>query len=418
MLPWTWWALLLLYAAGRLFGCLGPPPQELRNPPEVGTSPWVPLEMTTGDERFRAEATCCKMSPQDSCHGQEELQERPKPGTPIHRSLRRPALDEPLIAGGQRRVAELVGNVSSRGATGPRVVPSDLLHTQEGAREIYSQLESDLALLLAQQRRMEEVMEKLQHISRSLELMLAAMEGARSQLEKHLQNLHAVLDSAGSSPGAISTLHGSYFILLSAFLVPTWPRAAILLLLFLASSTLGIPALSALLALAMAGQWLVEVARRGAQEARSAFPRHQLTSTPDREHEVELLQEELGRMEMSCLQELSSLEQPPAMAGDLHGLAGRESPIPNSWRTKLSSCGVMLEPALGGGKRLEIKPYGPSQSPASDVSLLSPRSPCQGLTRVGKRCWKKAISGQDFCHVHATGRASCGGLAMDSSLHI
>ena len=28
---------------------------------------------------------------------------------------------------------------------------------------------------------------------------------------------------------------------------------------------------------------------------------------------------------------------------------------------------VMLEPALGGGKRLEIKPYGPSQSPASDV---------------------------------------------------
>jgi len=109
--------------------------------------------------------------------------------------------------------------------------------------------------------------------------MLAAMEGARSQLEKHLQNLHAVLDAAGelgmgaggrlgaggcghqdlgpcpagSSPGAISTLHGSCFILLSAFLVPTWPRAAILLLLFLASSTLGIPALSALLALAMAG---------------------------------------------------------------------------------------------------------------------------------------------------------------------
>jgi len=40
---------------------------------------------------------------------QEELQEWPKLETPIHRSLRRPALDEPLIAGGQRRVAELVG---------------------------------------------------------------------------------------------------------------------------------------------------------------------------------------------------------------------------------------------------------------------------------------------------------------------
>lgn len=142
--------------------------------------------------------------------------------------------------------------------------------------------ESNLALLLAQQRQMEEVMEKLQRVNRSLGLMLVAVEGARSRLENSLQHLHAVLDPAGEpgmgaggrmgaggwqhrvlapcptgrSPSAISTctLHGSYFVLLVMLLVPTPPRA----ILFLASSALsellGIPAVSTLLALAVAGE--------------------------------------------------------------------------------------------------------------------------------------------------------------------
>ncbi|KAM6102870.1 uncharacterized protein LJ206_010436 [Theristicus caerulescens] len=215
---------------------------------------------------------------------------------------------------------------------------------------------------------MEEVMEKLRQVNRSLGLMLAAVEDAQSQLENHLQHLHTVLDPGGQSPSAISTciLHGSYFVLLVTLLVPVPPRA-ILLLLFLASSALGIPALSTLLALAAAGQWLVAAARRSAGGAWLMLPReeprHRLTSTPERECEMELLQEELDRMEMSCLQEASYLEQPPAMAGDLPGLAGQVSPTPGGWRTKLSSCGAMPELALGTGKHWEPKPY----NPASDA---------------------------------------------------
>ncbi|XP_050771716.1 protein brambleberry-like isoform X1 [Gymnogyps californianus] len=440
--------------------------------------------MITGDDRFQAEAMCWKLSPLDSCccqvvvrlqspcadlseeeeeapklgvdlfncqasakgrrtypctPGTEELQEqragwlRPRLENPVHLSLQQPALDETLIASGEHRVAQLMeditqrmGNMSSRGAMGlregHRVVLSDLHHAQEKAQDIYSQLESDLARLLAQQRWMEEVMEKLRRVNQSLGLMLAAVEGARSRLENSLQHLHAILDPAGRSPGAISTciLHGSFFVLLVALLVPTPPRA-ILLLLFLASSTLsellGIPALSTLLALAVAGQWLVASARHGAGGSwlvpPREEPRHRLTSTPDREHAMELLQEDLDRMEISCLQEPSCLEQPPATAGDLPGLAGWVSPVPGGWRTKLSSCGVMLEPALGAGKHWEPKHCSPSQSLASNVSLLSPRSPCQGLTKAGQRCRKKAIPGQDFCHVHTTGRASCSGLTMD-----
>ncbi|XP_072707885.1 protein brambleberry-like isoform X4 [Ciconia boyciana] len=450
MLSRSCWALLLLCAAARFFGWLGlsSPPEELRTPPEeLGVPPHDPFEMTTGDERFQAEATCGELPSPDSCHdqvmvwldsscanlseeeeaklgvdlfnrqasaeghrtypctpdmeGQKELWERPagwlRPTleTPVHHNLQQLALNETLIASGQRQVAQLMeditrrmGNVSSRGATGlwegHRVVLSDLHRAQERTRDVYSQLESDLTLLLAQQSRMEEVMEKLRQVNRSLGLMLVAMEGARSRLENHLQQFHAVLDPAG--------------------------------------------------------QWLVAAARRGAGGAWLVLPweepRHRLTSTPDRggceeagegtaimmvtqklprqwgswfsffprrECKMELLQEELDRMEISCLQESSCLEPPSAMAGDLPSLAGRVSSIPGGWRTKLSSCRAMPELALGAGKRWEPKPYNPSQSLASDVSLLSPRSPCQGLTRAGQRCRKKAIPGQDFCHVHTTG---------------
>ncbi|XP_074942083.1 protein brambleberry-like isoform X3 [Phalacrocorax aristotelis] len=353
---------------------------------------------------------------------QEEMQEqlagwlRPRLETPIHPSLQQLALDETLITSGQHRVAQLMeditqwmGNTSSCGAAGlregERVVLSHLHHAQERAQDIYSQLESNLALLLAQQHQMEEVMEKLWQVNQSLGLMLVAMEGARRQLESSLQHLHTILGPAGQSQSATSTriLHGSYFVLLVTLLLPMPPRAILLLLLFL-GELLGIPALSTLLVLAVAGQWLVVATHRGAGGAWLMLPweqpHHRLTSTPDREHKMELLQEELNRMEMSCLQEPSCLEQPPAMAGDLPGLAGRVSPIPGGWRTKLSSRGVMPELALGTGKRWEPKPSNPSPSPASNMFLLSP---CQGLTRARQWCQKKAIPGQDFCHVHTTG---------------
>ncbi|XP_042642226.1 protein brambleberry-like [Tyto alba] len=357
----------------------------------------------------------------------EELGKRLKLETCDCHNLQQLVLAETLTAVEQHRVAQLM-------------------------EDIAQQMGNDLTLLLAQQQRMEEVMEKLQQVNQSLGLVLTAVEGARSQLENHLQHLHTVLDPPGQSPSAISTsiLHGSYLVLLAALLMLTPPHAILLLFLFfLTSSTLSIPALSVLLVFTVAGQWLVAAARRGAGGAWLVLPQekphHQLTSTPDRECKIELLQEELDGMEMSCLQEPSRLEQPPAMAGDTPCVAGRVSPVPSGWRTKLSSCGgprdiscrtggspgpegtlpnrffpsqAMLESATGAGKRWEPKPCSPSQSLANDVSLLSPRSPCQGLTRAGQRCRKKAIPGQEFCHIHATGQASGSHLATDLSPHV
>ncbi|KQK80681.1 protein brambleberry-like protein [Amazona aestiva] len=271
-------------------------------------------------------------------------------------------------------ITQRMGRMSIHEAPGHRVVLSN--DEQQRAQDASSKQESNLDLLLAEQRRLEELMEKLQKLKESLVLMLTAMKDARNQLENHLQHVHSTLNPHGQSSSVISTciLYVSYFMLLVALLVPTLPRVTILLL-FLISSTLSgvlsIPALSSLLALALAGQWLVAVYCGGAVQASWMLllqeePHRWLTSTPNRPCEMELLQEALGGMEMSCLQEPSP-EQPSPMAGDLPSTAGHTSPIHGGWRTKLSSQREMLEVSVGTGKHWEPKRCSPSNSLSSDM---------------------------------------------------
>ncbi|XP_063259138.1 uncharacterized protein LOC134553399 [Prinia subflava] len=292
----------------------------------------------------------------------------------------RSALDETPVVRLVQDITHQMGNVSSRGAAelrgGHQGVPSILHQEQERTWDVHPQPESILVL--------QEVMEKLQRVNQSLELMLTALEDARSRLEKHLEHLKAIPDQDGQSQSATSSCvpHGSYFMLLFLPLVPASIQA-ILLLLFLASSTLGIPAASTLLVLAVAGRWLLGSVCRGRIQPVVPWeePRYRLTSTPERECDMELLQEELDRMEMSCLHEPSCLEQPQEVAGDLPGLAGQVSPRPGGQRTAPSSCGVTPEPVMDTGKLWEPKPCNPRAN----------MSPCQGLTRAGQRCRKKAI---------------------------
>ncbi|XP_056341446.1 protein brambleberry-like [Oenanthe melanoleuca] len=322
----------------------------------------------------------------------------------------RSALDETPVAQLVQHITHQMGNLSSHAAVdlqaGRQVVPPKLHQEQERTQHVHPQPESILVL--------QEVMEKLQRVNQSLELMLAALEDAQSRLEKHLEHLKAIPDLAGQSQSATSSCipHSSYFMLLVLPLVPA-SLQAVLLLLFLASSALGIPATSTLLVLAVAGHWLVASTCRGARRIRPVVPREKprfrLTSTPERECDLELLQEELDRMEMSCLQgercpqKPSHLEQPQEVAGDIPGFTGQVSPDPGGQRTTRSSCGVTPEPVMDTGKLWEPKPCSPRAN----------MSPCQGLTRAGKQCRKKAIPGQEFCHVHTTTSS----LAMDSSPH-
>ncbi|KAM4794567.1 protein brambleberry-like [Cyanocitta cristata] len=317
----------------------------------------------------------------------------------------RSALDETPVVQLMEDITHWMGNVSSSGAAelqeGHQVVPFNLHQEQERTQDVHPQLESNLVL--------QEVMEKLRRVNQSLELMLMALEDAQSWLEKHLEHLKAIPDPDGQSRSATSSCipQSSYFVLLVLLLVPAPLRTILLVLLFLASSTLGIPAISTLLVLAVPGYWLVAFACHGARRiqlvAPQEEPQYQLTSTPERECNMELLQEELDKMEMSCVRESSFLEQPQEVARNIPGFAGRVSPVPGGRRTTLSSCGVTPELVMDVGKRWEPKPCSPRAN----------MSPCQGLTRAGQRCRKKTIPGQEFCHIHTTSSS----LAMDSSPH-
>uniref|UniRef100_A0A8D2N7G1 Uncharacterized protein n=1 Tax=Zonotrichia albicollis TaxID=44394 RepID=A0A8D2N7G1_ZONAL len=381
----------------------------------------------------------------------------------------RSALDEIPVAQLVQDIAHRMGNGSSRGAAelqgGHQVVPSNLHQEQERPQDVHPQPGGNTAnpiprffhtgvhlpqlipllfpsfpcpesILVLQ-----EVMEKLQRVNQSLELMLTALENTQSRLEKHLEHLKAIPDLDGQSQSVISSCipHSSYFTLLVLPLVPASFQATFLLL-FLASSALGIPAISTLLVLAAAGgdkcgdsgwghstlgeglcplstscfptgHWLLASGCRGAGRIRTGVPREKarfrLTSTPERECDMELLQEELDRMEMSCLQnerhpkEPSHLEQPQEVARDIPKFTGQVSPDPDGQRTTPSSCGVTPEPVMDAGKLLEPKACSPRAN----------TSPCQGLTRAGQRCRKKAIPGLEFCHIHTTSSSS----AMDSS---
>ncbi|XP_062458857.1 protein brambleberry-like isoform X2 [Pezoporus occidentalis] len=394
LLPWSCWALLLLCTTASLFGWLGLSTLQ----EEVRTPPGVHLEVTPRDEQPQDEASLRVPSPPDSSAHQEPVQ------------------DETLSSSEQHRLAQLVeditqrmGRMSIRAAPGQQVVLSN--DEQQRAQDASSKREGNLDLLLTEQRRSEELMEKVQKLKESLVLMLAAVKDAQNQMENHLQHVHSTLNPRQSS-SVISTciLYVSYFMLLVSLLVPTLPRVIILLLFLISSAlsgVLSIAELSSLLALALAGQWLVAVYSGGAVQAPWLLllqeePHHWLNYTPNRQCGMKLLQEELDTVEMSCLQEPSP-EQPSAMAGDLPSTAGHTSPPHGGWRTKLSSRREMLEVSVGTGKHWEPKPCSPSNLSSAVRSLLSPRSLCQGLTRAGQRCQKKAIPGQDFCHVHAIG---------------
>ncbi|XP_065442460.1 protein brambleberry-like isoform X4 [Chrysemys picta bellii] len=168
-------------------------------------------------------------------------------------------------------------------------------------------------------------------------------------------------------------------------------------------------------------------------------PRCHITSTPDRECEIGLLREELNKLEeMSYLQDDSCLGRAPPLMGNPFRDGGVPLP-PTGWKAQQRSAALPAPSVPIGNLRrvtlsrtsrhevlerqatLERRHLGPAfepfsdfrscsldQSMASDMSTssMSPRRLCQGITKAGQPCRKKAVPGQEFCHVHVSGQVS------------
>ncbi|XP_053101637.1 protein brambleberry-like isoform X2 [Hemicordylus capensis] len=230
------------------------------------------------------------------------------------------------------------------------------------------------------------------------------------------------------------------------------------------ATSLGFSSLTSLLLLTVAGNWLLGNICRCAlrwrlKEPNSAFLalpqkvpetyipaaelknapcRHRLTSTPDREEgDVGLLKEELEKLEeMSYVSDGPQLEQEysvkaedvlpdqgavleasrgslswkPQQSRPLHSMSLRRVSLSCSTRHKQATLERWSHHHLGPA----FSPFpssrdcSPNESRISDVSdsSASPRQLCQGVTRTGQQCRKKAVPGHMFCRIHASGQAS------------
>ncbi|XP_074841686.1 protein brambleberry-like isoform X2 [Carettochelys insculpta] len=413
----------------------------------------------------------------------------------IHSNLEQLAQEKALITSGQQQVAQLIEGITKRMENmsshlddqdldlqqGHQAILADLTQMQRRTQEVYSKIETSLALFLAYQNQTtlyyDVLMDKLCRMNQSLGLVLYAVDRMQSSVEGRLLHIQRFIGWAGISLSATYTcvLHTSYFLLLALLMsflqTPGLPRAMLLLLVITNALSelnhavsLGFKSLTILLALIMAGNWLLVSVCHCAQSGRGrklplAFsatpqraagargpeaelknnPRRCIASTPDREGEIGLLREELNKLEeLSSLQDNSCLGSasltrepfqdgagplPPAGWKAQQGSAAPPAPsVPVRSLCRVSLSRTTRHKVLERRATLERRHLGPLFEPFSDFrsfnpdqslvsdmssSSLSPRLLCQGTTKAGQPCRKKAVPGQEFCHVHAAGQVSC-----------
>ncbi|XP_038248233.1 protein brambleberry-like [Dermochelys coriacea] len=332
---------------------------------------------------------------------QEKLQDsQEQMESSIHSNLDQLTQEKALIASGQQQVAQLIEGITKRMENvsshlddqdlelqqGHRAILADLTQMQRRAQEVYSKIEANQALFLAYQNQTalyyDELMGKLHRMNQSLGLVLYAVGHMQSSVEGRLLHIQRFIGWAGVSLGAACTciLHTGYF-LLSALLMtflqtPSLPRA-VLLVLVVANAlselnhaiSLGFKSLTVFLVLVVAGNWLLAHVCCCARSARGRKPplalsltpqraagasspeaelkddpHCRITSTPGRECEIDLLREELNKLEeMSYLQDDSCL--------------GRVSPLTGN---PFRDGGVPLSPAGWKAQQRPAAPPAPS----------------------------------------------------------
>ncbi|KAJ7338213.1 hypothetical protein JRQ81_010907 [Phrynocephalus forsythii] len=430
---------------------------------------------------------------QDLLAQQERFQDsQEQMGESIQGNLAQLAQEKALIASGQQRVAQLIegivermenvsGHLDSQDTDlqeGHKTILKDLAEVHVSAQGVYAKIETSLGSFLAYQNQTtqyyDELMKNLQKLNESLGLVLSTMDRMQSKVEARLQHIQRFISWAGFSLSAVYTcvLHGSYFLLaalLMTFLqVPGFPRA-LLLVLVVANAllelhqavSLGFNSLTSLLVFSVAGNWLLKRLFQSALRRSDGAPirpylpcpqktpevhshkveltrakRCRVTSTPEREGEVDLLKEERDSLgEVSYMPEGSQLaKEAPKKEDDLSpssqgrmmesnmlfspGWKPQEGHAVHKMSLRRISLTRSTKPEVPGRERFpghrgfspfpDSRASTPNESMVSDMSTCSAsaRPPCQAVTRTGQPCRKKALPGHAYCHVHDSGQTS------------
>ncbi|XP_018427869.1 PREDICTED: protein brambleberry-like [Nanorana parkeri] len=228
-------------------------------------------------------------SQSDILSQQEQLQtNQEKMETSISGNLELLAEEKSLIASGHHLVAEMIEGITKKMENvsshlmeqdselheGHKAILADLSEVRMRSHDVYSKIESNLALFLSYQNKSaeyyDELMEKLQRMNQSLSTVLYVMDHMHRNVEHRLSYIQGFISWAGGNLNAIYTcvLHGAYFLLL-AFLMtfmqtPGFSRAVLLVLIVVNAlselnqqMSLDFRSLTVLLVCTMTGHWML-----------------------------------------------------------------------------------------------------------------------------------------------------------------
>ncbi|XP_066572256.1 protein brambleberry isoform X2 [Amia ocellicauda] len=368
-----------------------------------------------------------------------------------------------LISAGQQHVAELIQGITQRMENvsehlkgqgselqeGHQAILADLAEVRGHAQDIYKKIDQNLSGFLRYQNRTarfyEDLMGKLQRMNSTLGGLVHFLDSMQGRLEDRLHAIQGYLGWAGCSLAAVSTcvLHGGYLVLCAVLLsflqTPVFSRAALLVAVPLNALAelqhqpgLDFTGLSLLLLFLSLGHWFLLQLFSSA----AALWCRRAATTPSLPPPRALASEtdacRLGCLASSTPHRLVSeggvkQEQDSSVFDDpvLTGLCPSPSDLlgrflPPFQGTPTHSTPLLKRPAPPGvvleglpqrhlGTLLDAvsdsRSASPNQSLASNGSV-SGRQLCQGITKAGLQCKKRAQLGHDYCRLHEGGHTS------------
>ncbi|XP_038654527.1 protein brambleberry isoform X2 [Scyliorhinus canicula] len=366
--------------------------------------------------------------------GQQDLE------SSINGNLEKLAKEKELIASGHQQVARLIEgitltmeNVSRQLAhqdselqEGHRAILTDLLEVRARAHQVYTKLDSNLALFSAHQSQTaiyyDQLMEKLQKMNQTVGMVMNMIDHLELGVSQRLNSIQHFLSWTGNNLHVIytCTVHVSYFLvaaLIMTFLQTPGNWMLINYLSFWKRKVLqGHPSTPV-------------IVPSNLYNSQTGFR----TSTPERKHDILSLEEELEKLECDGLPDNYGLRNAdfirssPVIETPAQASSHTATPLEYVSKTPISSMPILKKRlGLTNSARWEVTQRnivveGASLNPSACVceaetfnlnhsaassGSLSQRQPCCGITKTGQPCRNKAVTGQEFCRVHSSGQTS------------
>ncbi|KAL6108389.1 uncharacterized protein ACO6RY_18922 [Pungitius sinensis] len=385
-------------------------------------------------------------------------------------NLERLGQEKALIASGQQLVAQLIQSITKRmenvsehlQTQGSEVQDShkaivrDLADVRHQAQDIHQKIDHSMSEFLQYQDQTSQyyadLMSKLERMNRTLGATLHFLDNMQSRIEQRLHMIQGYLGWAGLSLTAMWTCvaHTGYFVMCAALLTflrcSAFSRAMLLLSVPLNAvaevnqqPALDLPGLSLLLLLLSLGHWFMSllckcIQIRGKRASplalapsdtvkplKDSFP---LSSTPQKDdNDCFAEQDDLsiqdsfisGNLGISAVSPRHRNPVPESRFMAIVGSPNHSTPqTVNSAGSKSNALVANIPPRNLGGifeavNSQDFANDSRSASPTPSLvsnSSLSARQLCNGVTKTGKACKKRAVPGQEYCRFHEGGHTS------------